>query len=116
MVGYNRVMKIDFYHLDNDEIHVSMDLVLEDGELKFNGYDYGKRVKELRGISDDYEYHLSLDKENTAKLFELLEINEKSDKEKLENIKERFSKDEGFSGFKDFCEENGIKTNFFCWP
>ena len=109
-------MKIDFYHLDDDEIHISMDLILENDELKFSGYDYGKRVEELRGMGDDYEYHLDLDKENTTKLFKLLEIDNKSDKEKLEYIKKRFSKDEGFSGFEDFCEDNNIETKFFSWP
>jgi len=109
-------MKIDFYHLDNDDIHISMNLILENGELKFEGYDYGKAVEELRGDSDEYEYHLDLDKENTAKLFKVLKIDDKTNKEKLEYIKKRFGKDEGFSGFEDFCEENDIKTKFFSWP
>ncbi len=109
-------MKITFYHYKDDDITINTDIVLEDGKLLFDGFDSGKRVGEIRGISDDYEYKLSLDEENTAKLFKLLDADDKTDEEKLNLIKERFGREGSTSEFSEFCDKNGIKTEFFCWP
>lgn len=109
-------MKIDFYKEKLDDIDISISLSLEDGVLKFEGFDYGEKVGEIRGVSDEYEYSLMLNGENTEKLFKLMGISNKTEKEKLEFIRDKFSEDHGFSGFKKYCEENGIETEFFCWP
>lgn len=109
-------MKITFYHLETDDISININAVLEDGKLSLDGYDYGKRVEELRGMSDEYEYHLSLDEENAAKLFALLGVADGTDKQKLSALKVKFGKNGHVSEVSDYCEENGIKTSFFSWP
>ena len=64
----------------------------------------------------DYEYYLKLDEENTKKAFEALGVADKSDKEKLQFIVDTFKKDQGFSGFEEYCEKHDIEAKFFSWP
>lgn len=109
-------MKITFYHYEDEDITINTDAILEDGKLLLDGLDYGKRVEELRGMGDDYEYKLSLDKENTAKLFESLGVSNKTDKQKLNTLKDKFGKNGRFSEVEEYCDKHGIKTKFFCWP
>lgn len=109
-------MKINFYHYEDKEITINTDVILEDGELLFDGFDYGKRVKELRGISSEYEYKLSLDQKSTTKLFEVLGVADKTDEQKLSALKEKFGEHGRTSDIQDFCDGHGIKTKFFCWP
>lgn len=109
-------MKINFYNHKNENISISISISLEDGVLKLEGYDYGSNVENLRGMSDEFEYSLTLDKENTDKLFKKLDISDKTTQQKLETVKDRFSKDKGVFGLDKFCEENDIKTSYFSWP
>ena len=109
-------MKITFYHYEDENITINTDAILEDGKLILDGLDYGKRVEELRGMGDDYEYKLSLDKENTTKLFDSLGVADKTDKQKLATMKEKFGKDGRISEVEKYCDKHDIKTEFFCWP
>ena len=109
-------MKINFYNHKNESINISISISLEDGELKLEGYDCGSNVENLRGMSDEFEYSLTLDKENTDKLFKKLDISYKTTQQKLETVRDRFSKDKGVFGLDKFCEENDITTSYFSWP
>ena len=40
----------------------------------------------------------------------------KTDKQKLATMKEKFGKDGRISEVEKYCDEHGIKTDFFCWP
>ena len=109
-------MKITFYHYEDQDITINTDAILEDGKLLLDGLDYGKRVEELRGMGDDYEYKLSLDKENTAKFFDSLGAADENDKQKLAALKEKFGKNGRISEIEEYCNKHGIETEFFCWP
>ena len=109
-------MKITFYHYEDKDITINTNAILEDGKLLLDGYDYGKRVKDLRGISDEYEYQLSFDQENTAKIFKSLGVADKSDKQKLNALKDKFGEHGRTSEIEKYCNEHQIKTEFFCWP
>lgn len=78
--------KIKFYQAKNDGISISITAHLNDGKLSLQGLDHGPDVDEIRGMGEDYEYTLSLDKENSQKLFESLKIADKTDEEKLEKV------------------------------
>ena len=108
--------KIKFYQAKNDGISISITAHLDDGKLSLQGLDHGSSVDEIRGMGEDYEYTLSLDKENSQRLFELLEVTDKTDKEKLEKVRDTFNKDGGISGLEEYCESHGIRTSFSCWP
>lgn len=112
----SKTTNITFYHSKRSGIEISITAQLDDGKLSLQGHDHGPVVEELRGMGDDYEYNLLLDEENTKKLFDLLEITDKSDTEKLATIKQKFGKSAGVSGLEDFCDEHNIKTKFFNWP
>jgi hypothetical protein len=103
------------YHYEDEDITINVDVILEDGKLLFDGLDFGDRVEELRG-DDSYEYKLSLDQENATKLFELLGVANETDKKKIEALKEKFGENGRISEIEEYCEKNGIKTEFFCWP
>ena len=109
-------MRIVFYKAERNDINISISVCLEDGKLQFDGYDYGTRVKEFRGISDEFEYYLNLDEANTTKAFEALGISSKSDQEKLEFIRDKFNKDGSFRGFEKYCADHGIETKYSSWP
>lgn len=109
-------MRIVFYKAERNDISISISVCLEDGKLKFDGYDCGNRVGEFRGVSSEFEYFLNLDEANTAKAFEALGISDKSDQEKLEFIRDKFSSDGSFRGFEKYCADHGIETKYSSWP
>ena len=109
-------MKIKFYHYEDKDITIDTDAILEDGKLILDGYDYGKRVEDMRGMGDDYEYRLSLNEENTTKFFESLGVSNKSEEQKLAALKEKFGKNGRTSEIREYCDKRNIKTDFFSWP
>ena len=109
-------MKTTFYHFEDEAIIVDVKVALNNEELIFDGFDYGKKVKDSRGVSDEYEYSLSFDKENTRKFFELLGVSDKGDDDKLAVLKKKFGENGSISVIKEYCDNNGIETKFFSWP
>lgn len=105
-------MKMPFYKMDSERVHVSITAILENGKLSLDGFDYGKYVEEVRG-TEDFDYTLSLDEENTGKLFALMGIADKTDEEKLEAVCVRFSPDKGVFGLYEYCKANNIAASYF---
>ena len=112
----NNSTNITFYHTKRSGIEISIIAQLDDGKLSLQGHDHGPRVEELRGMGEDYENTLSLDKAETKKLLDVLGIADKTDIEKLEEIKKKFGKSAGISTLEEFCDEHEIKTKFSNWP
>ena len=106
-------MEISFYKEEREDINISISVGLDDGKLRLDGLEYGSTVERLRGTTRDHEYTLSLDKENTKKLFDKLGISDKTDEQKLEAIRDRFSKDKGVFGLDKYCESNGIEIFYY---
>lgn len=103
--------KTILYHYESSLLNVSMTIYFTDeGELIFDGYDAGKRVKELKE-SYDYEYFYIIEAAEVPKiaaLFDLPTLN--LDKQLLlDNIKTRFSNSEAYTTFGNFMRENNIK-------
>lgn len=98
-----------------DDIQITINAYLENGELKLEGHDIGKMVKDSWGNGNSYEYFLSLSKENTDTLFEKLGVSDKQDERKLVTLKEKFNWENDFSEFSKYCEDNKIKTSFSSW-
>lgn len=105
-------MNMPFYKMDSERVHVSITATLENGKLSLDGFDYGKYVEEFRG-TEDFDYTLSLDKENTGKLFALMGIADKTDEEKLEAVCVRFSHDRGVFVLYEYCKANNIAASYF---
>lgn len=108
--------KIKFYQARSSGISISIMAHLDNGKLSLQGLDHGPSVEEIRGVGEDYEYTLSLDEENSQKLFKLLRVAEGTDTEKLEKVRDAFNKDGGISGLEKYCESHNIKNSFSCWP
>ena len=108
-------MKSVLYERRDAQIWCTITAVLVNGKLSVNGHDLGPKVEEFFG-RDEYEYALSLDEENTSKLFRTLNCSEKSDEEKMQVIKDKFGNSYADTALKSYCWNNGIKTSFWCWP
>ena len=76
------------------------------------GYDIGKTVEEAWGDSD-YEYSITVKKENLDALCKALGIETGNQALILEMMKENFSGNEGFSSFGAFLSENKIDFDPF---
>lgn len=109
-------MEIELYKSKTDDIDILMTAKIDGGRLLLQGSDYGSRVDDIRGMGSGYEYAVSLDRHNSLKLFDLLDISDKTDEEKLSKIKELFGKGSGISELQKYCEGHKIKTSFFSWP
>jgi hypothetical protein len=109
-------MRTTFYHYEDKDISINIDAVLEDGELLFDGFDCGEQVKKLREVSDEYEYKLFLNQDNSSKLFEALGVADKTDKQKLAALIEKFGENGSISEIEEYCDDHEIKTEFYCWP
>ncbi len=105
-------MEIAFYELDTEYIHVSISATLINGELSLIGYDYGKYVEGFRG-TDDHEYSLSLNSENTNMLFASLGVLKKTDIEKLEAVRDMFSPSKSVFGLYHFCTDHDIAISYW---
>ncbi len=106
---------LELYKEIRDDVQVTINAYLENGELKLEGYDIGKLVKDFWRNGDSYEYFLLVSKENTDKLFERLGVSDKSDEQKLIAIKKSFNWEDGFTKFSKYCEKNKINTTFSSW-
>lgn len=107
-------MELDFYNENRDDILIAITIALENEELILRGFESGKTVDSIWGESD-YEYFLSLDQSNTKKLFEKLGVADKTDKQKLEAVRDKFSKGKGTRLLKEYCKKNNIETSFFSY-
>ena len=105
-------MELPFYKMDSERVNVSITAILESGKFRLAGFDYGKYVEEFRG-TEDFDYTLSFDKENTSKLFSLMGIVGKTDREKLEAVCVRFSSSKGVFGLYEYCKANNIAVSYF---
>jgi hypothetical protein len=107
--------KITLYELENDNIRISMKLYFnEKGQLIFDGYDIGKKVKDLLGDSD-YEYTYTIEPEEVEKIFKYYGIAPVERMQLLIKLKDEFGKNEAYTLFGKFMEENQIKYDSFNW-
>lgn len=90
----------------------SLDVSLSDRQLTFSGSDYGKECEIING-KDEYEFHYSLDEENTYVLLMALR-NKSGIRYKLGTVlKNEFGYDDGSIRFEQFCKDNDITYKFF---
>ena len=93
---------------DTSQAKVNVWAELSEGCLKVSGQDFGEGVQDFFG-EDEYEYFYDFDRENTERLFALLDP-------EMQNIKEmllqKFGGIDGFRILRGFCDANNIKYNF----
>ena len=106
---------LELFKETREDIQITINSYLEDGELKLEGHDVGRMVKDAWGNGNSYEYFLTLSQEDTIKLFEKLGFSDKSDEEKLTALQKNFNWENDFTDFSKYCEDNKIKTSFSSW-
>ncbi|MEA5100213.1 MAG: hypothetical protein VB011_06820 [Bacteroidales bacterium] len=107
--------KIELYKFENDSIKIEINLYFNDiGQLIFDGYDIGERVKDCFGDSD-YEYYYTIDSSEIQKLNSILNVKNGDRNSLLKELKKKFGHNEAYTDFGNFMSENNIKFKAFCW-
>ena len=91
------------------EVNVWADL--SEGCLTISGQDLGKAVMDFFG-DIDYEYFYKFDRNNTERLFTLLNADGQKIKEVLT---QKFGGMDGCRTLREFCDANNIKYSFFSY-
>ena len=105
-------MKVNLYKLEKDNISVTVDAYFDEGALVVEGYDIGSKVKELLGDSD-YEYSVTVTKEEVGKVYSALNIEGGDKKKLLEEIQKRFKGNSAFRDFGDWLDSKSITAEVF---
>ena len=108
-------MKLELYQKKTDEIWCTITADLSNGCLSVSGHDLGPQVEEFFP-GGEYEYSVSLDRENTRMLFKTLGFSNLDAEGKLLAIKETFENSTATSALMNYCKEQGIEAKFWCWP
>jgi len=106
--------KVVLYQYDSPEIKIIIETYFNGEDLEVEGYDIGKRVEECWGDSD-YEYSVTVHKEEVWKLYPLMAVAENDKEGLLKAIAARFNTNYAYSEFRDFIEKNGIASEGFSW-
>lgn len=94
---------------DTSRAKVNVWAELSEGCLKISGQDFGEAAQDVFG-EDEYEYFYDFDRENTERLFALLDPERQNIKEML---LQKFGGIDGCRILREFCDANNIKYNFF---
>ncbi len=105
---------ITLYHLEREDITISIVARFEEGKLIIDGYDFGKRVKEAWGDSD-YEYVMTVAATSLPPLYGLLSVKIGDRKSLLTALARRFNGNRCFSAIGAFLDENNIDYDGFTW-
>ena len=107
-------MSVTLFEYKDSQISVNVSASFKDGNLTIEGYDIGKRVEQFHG-DVDYEYSLTILRQNIPALRKRLELNSNDENELLDVIATRFNTNACFSQAEKFLVENGIPHNRFSW-
>ena len=102
------------FRLEEETISVTITAGFENGDLVVEGYDIGKTVEEAWGDSD-YEYGMTVEKENVGLVAKALGIDTQAEWDILHAIAERFNGNKCFSQFGDFLRKNNIEYKGWSW-
>lgn len=106
--------KVSLFYFKNSNITIYVDAYFNEGNLVVEGCDIGKSAEDAWGDSD-YEYSITVKKENLYSLCKALEIEPGNKAVILEMMKANFSGNEGFSSFGSFLSQNKIDFDPFSW-
>lgn len=107
--------KVLLYGFSNEVISISMLLYFdEEGQLIFDGYDYGKRVKEFWGDSD-FEYTYTIVPAEVEKLYPLLQVRPGDKNALLKAMEKKFYGEKAYHVLGDFMQEHGIAFDSFTY-
>lgn len=95
-----------------DEETQSAKIIIEDGQMKFEGYDVGLGCNIITG-GDEYRYFVGLDYDETYEFICQLRMKGGIDKDLAVLLTENFSGPKAFSKFMEFCKEQNIKYVFY---
>jgi hypothetical protein len=107
--------KVILFKEERLDIKINIEIYFNDqGQLILDGYDIGKTVENCWGDSD-YEYSYTIEPDEVAKLYTLLEVPNLDKQLLLLEIKKRFGGNDAYSKFGDYMNQNNIDFNAFTW-
>ena len=95
-----------------DEETQSAKIIIEDGQMKFEGYDVGLGCNIITG-GDEYRYFVGLDYDETYEFVCQLRMKGGIDASFEELLTTYFGVSEAFSKFMEFCKDHNIKYVFY---
>jgi hypothetical protein len=109
------MISVTLYEEVRPDIRISMEMYFEsNGDLIFDGCDYGKTVLEYWGDTD-YEYTYTITPQEVNKIYDLLGV-PKGEKEKLlRAILLKFHGNSAYKAFGEFMDENGVVYKGFTY-
>ena len=102
------------YTIDRKDIKVTIDLGFDGENLKLDGYDIGKMVKEIFGDSD-YEYSITINSENLPKLYEINKVEFGNKKKLIIALSVFLSDNKAYSLFHDYLKVNEIEFTSYTY-
>ena len=93
----------------NREQHI--DIVVKDGKLSLDGEDYGPACESING-KDEYEYHVSLDEENTKRLLVQLRMDGGIEVPLIEVFQEAFGDSMISTRMMKYCKKKKVRYVF----
>ena len=89
----------------------SVGIILKDGKLTLNGEDYEPACESING-KDEYEYHISLDEDNTKRLLVQMRMEFGTDESLLEVFQEMLGDSMISSRMMKYCKKKKVKYSF----
>jgi hypothetical protein len=108
------IEKVSLYYYKGASVTIYVDAYFKEGNLVVEGIDIGKSVEDAWGDSD-YEYSITVKKDNLDALCNSLGIETDNQDVILKKMEEKFSGEKGFPAFSDFLRQNGIDFDPFSW-
>jgi hypothetical protein len=107
--------RVLLFSSDTPGVKITIEIYFDEkGNLVVEGYDIGKVVSDYWGDSD-YEYSVSLEPSEAAKLYPLFGVSAKERLGLLKAIQARYNTNFCFSEFRDFLSLSQIRFKSFSW-
>ena len=105
---------ITLYHVESEEIKITVEARFEGESLLIDGYDIGKRVDEYWGDSD-YEYTTTILPENVLLLYALFHIPAGDKQALLETLAASYYTNSCYSEIQRLLDDHHIPYQGFSW-
>lgn len=94
----------------DEHIWINVRASLQDGSLEISGHDLGETVMKYWG-DEDYEYWYRLDEKGTKKLLWLIH----GTWNPSEMLVKEFGGPDGCRRFRELCDKNGLRYDFYSY-
>ena len=107
-------LAVTLFHLQNDEIKITVEARFDGEALVIDGYDIGRRVQEYWGDSD-YEYTSTIKPQDVSRVYENLGVPVGNKEALLQALAARFHTNTCYSEIQQWLDNHQIPYEGFSW-